>query len=161
MARGVALSTEMMLLLLAIVLLTLAVAAAFLGMSMSQAASDKATAKVTEATVRLFYRGSTCEFTSVTFKIANFGDRKIRVTRVEILQPNGNVFPSGGIYVDRQVNPGEVLPISVSERRCPDLRVPGTAAEAGSVFLQVTYMTEDGSRRFWAGAQAKVEVYRG
>jgi len=159
--KGVVLSTEVILVLAAVLILGLVVALGLGRMVMSQAASEKATALINEAHVRLFYRGSissaTCQLTSVTFYMTNFGDRKIWVVRVEIVQPDGRVFTVASA-LNVQVNPGETMPVSARAPGCPSLTVGGT--KVTSVFLQVTYSTDDG-RSMTVGKPVKVEEYVG
>lgn len=159
--KGVIVSTEVILILSAVIILTFITTLGLGRMVMNQATSEKATATINEAHVRIFKQGTSCKITSVTFYVTNLGGKKLIVERVWLTQPNGQDFAPGAFNnINKEVNPGETLPISVYVYgSCPSLNVGSNTIN--KVFLYVQYHIEGSNRHLVIGKPVEVEIYNG
>ena len=146
--RGVIVSTEIILILSAVIILSFV---AMLGLGrivMNQAVSTKATITVNEA--QGWYYGvddkfSNNKFITVTFYVTNLGDKAVKISSVEVIagKSGRTLLRYVATDIDKQVNPGETISISLKLTRNPSSG-SYTNSIMKQTIMKVTYTDADG-----------------
>lgn len=147
-AKGVIVSTEIILILSAVIILAFV---AMLGLGrivMNQAVSTKATITVNEA--QGWYYGINDQFRNnpfitVTFYVTNLGDKPVTISSVEVIVGKyySTVLKYRATGINKQVNPGETISISLKLTRSPNSNWYSTPIMKNTI-MRITYTDADG-----------------
>lgn len=146
-ARGVVVSTEVILILAAVIILALVAMLGLGRMVMSQATATKTTVAVNEA--QGWYYGSGDQirdnsFITVSFYVTNLGDKRVTVTSVEVVAGYfGTAECTYSAGTSNGVNPGETVSIALKLDRISACSSANVNILKQTV-IRVSYIDSDG-----------------